>query len=468
MPGDDAVGGARGTRYLGAGVDLRRAMLSHPRRCVAVFLAAVAVALSPCEGAAQDQQAAGPTKGGRPGALPISGTAQPGMAEVEAVMTEFMVGNQIPGGVLAVARRGRLVYQRGFGYSDRSAKTGLHTPVVPGARFRIASISKPFTAVAVLQLVQAGKLKLDDKVYDLLQPKPLDGEAVHPSFKKVTVAHLLQHRGGWSRNASFDPMFRSHIIAAAVGRTGPAEPGDIIRYMVSRKTESEPGEYYSYSNFGYCLLGRVIEAVSEKSYGDYMRIHVLDPLGLDSMALGRSRESERLAGEVQYHGQDWRLARSVFSPDTGLTVRWPYGGFYLEAMDSHGAWVASARDLLKFACDFDDPKRSRLLSASSIETMFARPPGLAARSRDGELRSRYYACGWAVHAGRGLKTEDHSGSLPGTAAKLVRREDRVHWVVLFNSRRDRAGKRINADQIHGRLGRALTRVKDWPDVDEFQ
>ena len=437
-------------------------MLNSHRPWVTATLAAAVGVSSSAGGVAQVSEGSD-----TPPALPISGVARPALTEVEAVMRDFMVRNKIPGGVLAVARRDRLVYQRGFGYSDRSAEGELHKAVVPGARFRVASISKPFTAVAVLQLVQAGKLALDDKVYDLLQPKPLDGEQVHPRFKRVTILHLLQHRGGWSRSASFDPMFRSHIIAAAVGRTGPAEPGDIIRYMVSREPESEPGQYYSYSNFGYCLLGRVIEAVSGESYSDYMQAHVLDPLGLESMALGRSKVSERLAGEVQYHGQDWRLARSVFSPDEGLTVRWPYGGFYLEAMDSHGAWVASARDLLKFACDFDDPERSRLLAANSVQTMFARPPGLAARAEDGRPRPRYYACGWAVQQGRGLKTQDHSGSLPGTTAKLVRRDDRVHWVVLFNSRRNSAGERINADQIHGRLQRALTRVREWPAADEF-
>lgn len=401
-------------------------------------------------------------------ALSVTGKPQPALSGVEQVMIDFMSRNKIPGGVLAVAHKGRLVYERGFGYSELGDKKDAKIAVVPSSRFRIASVSKPFTAAAVLRLVQAGKLQLDDKVFDLLKPEPLAEEEVHPRFKKVTILQLLQHRGGWSRDASFDPMFRSHIIAAAVGRTGPAEPNDIIRYMVSRTPEFEPGTFYSYSNFGYCLLGRVIEKVSGMSYRDYLKRDILVPLGLDSMALGRSKEDGRLPNEVKYYGQDWRLARSVFAPKNGLSVRWQYGGFYLEAMDSHGAWVSSARDLLKFACDFDDPDKSRLLSKASIDTMFSRPPGLAGKTADGSLRPRFYACGWTVQFGKRLKIQNHGGSLPGTTAKLVRRSDGIHWAVLLNSRRDGAGKRIHPDHIEGRMQQALSRVQDWPDEDLFR
>lgn len=401
-------------------------------------------------------------------AVPITGKAQSALQEVERVMIEFMTTNTIPGGALAVAYQGRLVYERGFGYAELGTTESPKVAVTPSSRFRIASISKPLTAVAVLRLVQVGKLRLDAKVYDLLKPEPLGEEAVHPRFKQVTVLQLLQHRGGWNRDVGFDPMFRSHIIAAAVGRKGPAEPEDIIRYMVSRKPESVPGEFYSYSNFGYCLLGRIIEKVSGQSYEAYIRSVILKPLGLRGLALGRTREEQRLPLEVKYYGQDWRLARSVFAPQKGLSVRWQYGGFYLEAMDSHGAWISSAHDLLKFTCDLDDRANSRLLAQSSIETMLARPPGLPGKAKNGALRPYFYACGWAVHQRKNLTTWDHGGSLPGTTTKIMCRSDGIHWVVLLNSRHDSDGKRLHPDHVQSRIQAALSRVKSWPDVDLFR
>ena len=150
--------------------------------------------------------------------IPVTGEPQPRLAKLDALMSSFMARNAIPGGVLAVSYRGRLVYERGFGFADLAKKRETK----PSALFRIASVSKSFTAVAVLQLVERGKLKLDDKVFELLKPEPVGDVAIDARLRKVTILHLLQHRGGWNRDTEFDPMFRSHVIAAELGRQGPA------------------------------------------------------------------------------------------------------------------------------------------------------------------------------------------------------------------------------------------------------
>jgi N-acyl-D-amino-acid deacylase len=390
---------------------------------------------------------------------PVSGAAHAGLRALDEFMLGFMHRHDIPGGALAVSYKGRLVYDRGFGYADVEQKT----PARPTSLFRIASISKPFTAVAVLQLVEQGKLSLDDKVFDLLDPKPFGERSVEPRFKKVTILHLLQHRGGWNRVSEFDPMFRSHVIAEEAGHEGPAKPWDIIRYMAARKLQFEPGDYYSYSNFGYCLLGRVIERVSKTGYAEFVKESVLKPVGIRHMRIGATLAKGRLPDEVRYYGQDRRKARSVFASSKARSVPWEYGGFYLEAMDSHGAWLARASDLLRFACDFDDPEKSKLLKPASIEQMFARPPGYAGSTKDGRPRTAFYACGWSIARG----TQDHGGSLPGTTTKLMRRSDGIHWAVLLNSRRDAKGKRIHPDHVQGELQRLIARITKWPDRDLF-
>ena len=196
----------------------------------------------------------------------------------DELMEKFVSDNKIPGASLAVAKDGRLVYARGFGYSDLKKRE----PVRPDSLFRIASISKPFTAVAILQLVEQGKLSLDTSVFDLLPHKPhlAQGAKVDPRLKQITISHLLRHQGGWNRKETIDPLFHSIDISTALGKTPPASQDDVIRFMMGWPLDFNPGENYNYSNLGYCLLGRVIEQISNQSYEQYMVNEFLKPIGM--------------------------------------------------------------------------------------------------------------------------------------------------------------------------------------------
>jgi N-acyl-D-amino-acid deacylase len=184
--------------------------------------------------------------------------------------------------------------------------------------------------------VEQGRLQLDDKVFELLDWGKIvdDGDSFDDRLKSVTVRHLLQHRGGWDRDASFDPMFRSVQFAEAWGCPPPAGPEEIIRAMLAQRLDFDPGQRYAYSNYGYCLLGRVIETVTGQSYEGYVQHHVLRPLGIRSMLLGRTRLEHRQEGEVRYY--DPGKGTSVFAEDLNQRTAPPYGAWYLEAMDSHG------------------------------------------------------------------------------------------------------------------------------------
>src|SRR5262249_3504 len=163
-------------------------------------------------------------------------------------------------------------YARGYGYADQATKE----PVQPNSLFRIASISKPLTAAAVLQLVERGRLRLEDPIFDVLQLKEPKGNGVpfDERCRQMTILHLLQRRGGGTRKNSFVPMSRSAAIVKQLHVQPPAKPQDIIRYMLRHPLEFDPGIKYAYSNFGYCLLGRVIEKVSGQSYEQYVRKEV--------------------------------------------------------------------------------------------------------------------------------------------------------------------------------------------------
>jgi N-acyl-D-amino-acid deacylase len=391
--------------------------------------------------------------------LAVTGRFDPRLKPFDDLMTAFVKEHQVPGAALAISYHGRLVYARGFGYADVERKA----PVLPGSRFRIASVSKPLTAVAILQLVGRKKLRVEDRLLDIvhLPPHLEPGAKPDPRWKEITILHLLQHTAGFDRDKSFDPMFRPMVIARAVGVPPPAGQEAIIRYMLGRPLDFAPGERYAYSNFGYCLLGRVIESVSGQTYEAYVREHVLKPVGVEAVQVGHTSLANRLPGEVLYYGSKDEKVDSVVSP--GTRVPPPYGSFYLEAMDSHGGWVASAPDLVRFAAAFDVANQSRLLSTKEIRTMFARPTGAAGLDKNGGLADAYYGCGWSVRpVGKdGRANTWHGGDLDGTQSLLVRRHDRIDWAVLFNTRKDPAGKNL-VPQIDELLHTAADAVRTWP------
>ena len=378
-----------------------------------------------------------------------------------------MAARSVPGGALAVVEEGRLVYARGYGWADRENKI----PAKPGSLFRIASISKPFTAVAVLKLVERGKTSLDTGVFDLLalgaEPMQPKGGKFDERWKQITVRHLLQHTGGWDRDKSFDPMFRSRQIAKTLGIASPPGPRDIIRYMLDQPLDFDPGTRYAYSNFGYCILGRVIEKVAGMSYEKFVQSSVLAPIGIQQMRVGASLESKRAEGEVRYYMPRDEMTESVFDAHPGR-VPWPYGGFCLETMDAHGGWIASAVDLARFAAAFHDPEHCPLLKPETIRTLHAPPASPVSRNDDGSLKDHYYGCGWLI---RPVGTEGkanwwHTGSLPGTYTLLVRRHDGVSWAALFNQRSD--DDKLPDSEIDPALHRAANAVIRWPKFDLFR
>ena len=397
---------------------------------------------------------------------PETGAQDERLVPFDEMMRSFLGEHPIPGAALAVAKDGRLVYARGFGYADIEREQ----PVEPQSLFRIASVSKPITAAAILQLLENGKLQLSERVFEVLAgeyPLP-DDDDVDPRLRDVTIRHLLQHTGGWDRDKSFDPMFRSAQFARQLGVAPPARQEHIIRAMATQKLDFSPGERAAYSNYGYCLLGRVIEVRTGRSYEDAVRELVLEPAGIRQMRLGRTLADSRCDGEVCYYTPDNDTGPAVIGSEIGTSVPQPYGAWCLEAMDAHGGWLASTVDLLLFATAVDGVRPPRLLSESTLEFMCERPPGAAGLNEKGEPKDVYYGCGWQVRPLENGKANIwHTGSLPGTAALLVRRQDGLAWAVLFNSRATKNGEHA-ARTIDPLIHRAANAVREWPQHDLFE
>jgi N-acyl-D-amino-acid deacylase len=394
------------------------------------------------------------------GGAEISST-QPAAA-FDREVEQFMNARQIPGGALAVVKDRRLVYCRGYGWADREQQI----PAQPDSLFRVASLSKPITAVAVLKLAEAGRLDLDARAFELVRLPALvaSSKLADPRLAEVTVRQLLQHTGGWDRAKSFDPMFRPRQIARAAQEPSPAGALTVIRYMLGRPLDFAPGACYAYSNFGYCVLGRVLEAVSGQPYERFVQEHVLAPAGITRMRVGASLS--RAPGEVRYYMAGDERAESVF-PGTPRKVPWPYGGFHLEAMDAHGGWIASAVDLARFAAALDDAHERPLLQPETRRVMHAPPPPPVSRTPDGALEPVWYGCGWSVRprGASGQANSWHTGSLPGTYSLLVRRGDGLTWAVVFNQRSE--DPKLPSTAIDPALHRAADAVTTWPTHDLF-
>ncbi|MDH6630667.1 CubicO group peptidase (beta-lactamase class C family) [Streptomyces sp. LBL] len=344
---------------------------------------------------------------------------------VHSTVMGFMTRHGVPGASVALTDQGRLVFVRGFGATDPAT----NEPVTPGHLFRIASVSKPITAVAVFRLIELGQLRLSDGVLGSagILGTRFGTQPYRPGIDQITVQHLLEHTSGWAR--SQDPMFQHLELTQGqlIDRMLDAEP---LKHM--------PGTTFEYLNFGYCLLGRVIEAVTGLPYTDAVRLHVLSPCGITDMHIAGDTLADRRTNEVIY------LQQGAVSPY----------GIRISRMDAHGGWTASPTDLMRFLVRVDGfPTKPDLLSAGSITTMCT--PTTAGASG--------YAKGWATNA---AGNRWHAGDVPGTASVMVRTSSGKGWAVLVNTRNDAELDTMRTD-LDSLMWTIVDHISDWPAVDLF-
>ncbi|MEO3873757.1 serine hydrolase domain-containing protein [Nonomuraea sp. B12E4] len=368
------------------------------------------------------------------------------LAGFDKALQKWIAERGITCAQLAVARKGKILLARGYGTYTRD---GVTTKVQPTSLFRIASLSKNITAAAVARLAQDGRVNLGTPVTELLG---LTTKA-DPRLANVTLWRLLQHSGGWDRNVSIDQLFVDAPISAALDKPLPVGPDDIIEYATSRTLDFAPGSRVAYSNYGYLLLGRVIEEVTGQSYESYVKQTLLSPLGITRFQLGRSLASQAQPTEVTYDSKDTR--KTVLSDD-GTIVPRPYGGFNMENQLSNGRWLASAVDLVKwgFVLDAAGP----VLNSTSLSRVVAVPETGVTSS------GSWYGLGWWVrkNAVGGYNTW-HNGSLAGTWSYMARVLDGISYCAIFNRRAEEGTPEF--DSIDPVLYDAATAVTSWPTTD---
>ena len=277
-------------------------------------------------------------------------------------------------GAVLVARRGTVLYSDAKGLADREAGTlnALET------RFRMGSMNKMFTATAVMQLVQAGKVALDTPLGTYLTDYPNRDVAT-----KVTIHHLLTHTGG--TGDIFGPQFTAHRLELKT-------LDDYVKLYGTRGLEFEPGSRWQYSNYGFLLLGVIVEKVSGQSYYDYVRDHIFKPAGMT----GSGSEPEDVA--VPGRAKGYMQQKGAWVLNTGTL---PYRG------TSAGGGYTTVGDLLRFANALTghvllDARHTALLTTGKVDTG----------------QGDKYAYGFVESTEGGMRSVGHSGGAPGMNGDL--------------------------------------------------
>jgi N-acyl-D-amino-acid deacylase len=379
---------------------------------------------------------------------PVTGKAGSGLEHLDDAMLRILEKFALPGGALAIAKDGRLVLAKGYGWAN--LQTG--EPVRPDAPFALASLSKALTAATILKLVDEGKLRLDDKAFAILGDLRLPpGVWVEPRLSKITIRNLLNHSGGWDRAKSGEPSSFSYRVSRALRVPLPIKPDDLIRFMATVPLDFDPGTQNQYSNFGYILLGRIIECVTGQPYAEAVRATVLEPAGVRRARLkGLTQEYE--PGEVRRYqqGTDLLLPSRVLPP----------------VADAAGSWVGSAVDMTRFLSALDGSRGKPLLSDAMLKEMLAEPID-PLKPREG---GTWFGLGWDLvrktPKGKGYWKD---GLLPGTRTFMGRHPSGFCWVMLFNSGEGLTVKEVAAELDPRRdIEASVHGTKVWPDVDYFK
>ncbi len=326
--------------------------------------------------------------------------------ELDISIAQIMNRYDVPGLSVAVIRNEKLVYLKSFGFSDKEGNIKARNSDL----YRIAGVSRLITYIATLNLIQNGKISMDERVFgtnsilrnDFGSPPTGSGKDL------LTVRHLLEHKSGWI-NAPYDPMYGSNNLTQA----------QIINdVLINRPLTYLPGTTYNDLNFGYCTLGRIIEKLNYLPYENYARSVFYD-FGVTNLKIGGNTESERAPNEVKYYQREVS----------------PYS-LNIKRMDAHDGWIASAKDLAKIMIRVDGN-----LNVPDIISLSINPFNSVED--------------WVQY-----------GSLPGTSSILHRLDDKFSFIVLSNTRTE-SDPSILLKALDNTVIEQIKERPSWPSYDLF-
>jgi CubicO group peptidase (beta-lactamase class C family) len=330
--------------------------------------------------------------------LSVAGVAAQGQsagdvtAKVDTVVEAQRKAQKIPGVSLAVCRDGRVVKATGYGLGN----VEWNGAVTPETIFQTGSVGKQFTAMAVMMLLEEGKIGLDEKVSKYIPESPA-------IWKGVTIRNLLTHTSGISEYGGEEDLMGKGVINFRKDYTEE----ELVSAFATMKMDFQPGEKWNYSNTGYVLLGIVIHRVTGEFYGDFLQQRIFRPLGMSSTRIiseadivpQRSGGYRLLKGELK--NQEW------VAPTLNTTAD---GALYTNVLDL-AKWDAALRE-------------KKFVKASSYELMWS-----PVKLNDGKTYP--YGFGWDLGDKGGFKAVSHTGSWQGFTMAINRYEKNGLTVIVM-------------------------------------
>lgn len=313
------------------------------------------------------------------------GCATPDFASQAQALVSQQVDNGMFSGTVLVAKDGVPLLRAGYGAADRE----WDIPNTPDTKFRLGSLTKQFTATAILQLAEAGKLSIDDPVSKFYAKAPA-------AWSKITIRHLLNHSSGIPSYTSIPGFFENGSSKK------PLKPEEIVRLTQDKPLEFTPGSKFAYNNTGYILLGYIIEKASGQTYAGYLNQHIFQPLGMKNSGYDVSGEvlPKRAAGYEPGKG-GWRNADY-------LDMTLPYAA---------GSLYSTVDDLLIWNTALTDGK---ILTEASRKAAWTE-------------NLEHYGFGWGIAVQDGHARVSHNGGINGFSTAMNRYpKDGLVTIVLSN------------------------------------
>lgn len=357
---------------------------------------------------------------------------QTDISKVDDPVAAFMTKYSIPGASLAVTKNGKLVYRKGFGLADK--ETGEKVTVEH--RFRLASVSKTYTAAAILKLVEAGKFSLTDKVFGTggLLGTTYGTPPYSANLSNITVSHLLKNTsGGWGASSGGDPIDQNPQM----------DNEAFFNWVIKNKpVQYAPGTRYDYSNMNFFIAGRIIEKFSGKPYATFIK-DMAKEFGDINIDVAGPALADRKSNEVKYYGN------ATDAPYIYVIA--------LKRRDADGGLMTTATGLLRFVTAIDGfTTRPDILNAASLKAM-------TTGSGPAPLSDAY---GLGIGLWPANNMVFNYGSLPGTRTGFMRSTNGKCVALILNCRQD-----TNANFVYDMQGVMSNIVNDngiaWQDLDQF-
>ena len=314
--------------------------------------------------------------------------------KIDQLLRKYVAYNAFNGAAL-VAENGKVIFKKGYGYANFE----WDIPNAPDTKFRLGSITKQFTSMLIMQLVQEGKLRLDEKVSEVLSDYPKE------QGEKITIHDLLTHTSGIPNYTDF-PGYPTEIMKNTFS------PLELVKLFENKPLEFKPGSKFSYSNSGYILLGYIIEKVTGKPYEEVLRENIFNPLGMKNSGYDHNIEIiPKRAYGYNHFALEVQNANYI-----DMTV--PF---------SAGALYSTVEDLYKWDQAL---YTNKILSKENIKKLFGKYiPAFG---------GMYYGYGWAVTKisnghGDSVNVVAHGGAVNGFNSLIERFTDDKNLIVLLNN-----------------------------------